>query len=94
MRFRPTWPCSGASSKPSLSTGSGLYIYAGEDLPEGEPEPKISAGTSTALNVSFLWRHPDNCSKELIWFLQKRKSNSLDDLTEDEGQKLIAWLNR
>jgi hypothetical protein len=26
--------------------------------------------------------------------LAKKGRNSLDDLTEDEGQKLLAWLNR
>ena len=72
--------------------GLGLYIYAGEDLPEGEPEPKISAGTSTALK-SLSSGNPTIAAKiDLV--LAKKEKNSLDDLTEDEGQKLIAWLNQ
>ncbi len=72
--------------------GLGLYIYAGEDLPEGEPEPKISSGTSTALKS--LSSGDSLIEQKINLALAKKGRNSLDELTEDEGQKLLAWLNR
>jgi hypothetical protein len=71
--------------------GLGLYIYAGDDLPAGEPEPKISDGTRKGLVV--LANDP-SIAEKINLALAKKGRSSLDDLTEDEGQKLILWLNR
>jgi hypothetical protein len=72
--------------------GLGLYIYIGDDLPAGEPEPKISLGTSTALKS--LSSGDSLIEQKINLALAKKGRSSLDDLTEDEGQKLILWLNR
>jgi hypothetical protein len=71
--------------------GLALYIYAGDDLPAGEPEPKISEETLVKLNELGATKE---IAAKIDLALAKKGRNSLDDLTEDEGQKLIAWLNR
>jgi hypothetical protein len=71
--------------------GLGLYIYAGEDLPEGEPEPKIGEETRAKLTELATTKEIET---KIDLALAKKGRSSLDDLTEDEAQKLILWLNR
>jgi ADP-ribose pyrophosphatase YjhB (NUDIX family) len=46
--------------------GLGLYIYAGEDLPEGEPEPKIGEETRAKLTELATTKEIVNCLKKKI----------------------------
>jgi hypothetical protein len=71
--------------------GLALYIYAGDDLPAGEPEPKI--GEETRAKLAELATTKE-IAERIDLALAKKGRNSLDDLTEDEGQKLLAWLNQ
>ena len=71
--------------------GLGLYIYAGEDLPVGEPEPQISELTRARLAELA---EKKEIAEKINLALAKKGRSSLDDLTEDEAQKLLAWLNR
>lgn len=68
--------------------GIGLYIYAGEDLPTGEPVSEL-----TRARLAELAEKKEIAEKINLALANKGRS-SLDDLTEDEAQKLLAWLNR
>jgi hypothetical protein len=63
--------------------GLGLYIYAGEDLPEGEPEPKISEETLVKLNELGATKE---IAERINLALAKKGRSSLGDLTETKGR--------
>jgi hypothetical protein len=67
--------------------GLGLYIYAGEDLPEGEAPNKLSSWQmETILNLA---NQTNTLLPKLIKYYNKSK---LDDLTEDEAANAIELL--
>jgi hypothetical protein len=63
-----------------------LYIYAGDDLPAGEPEPKISEETRAKLAELATTKE---IAEKIDLALAKKGRNSLDDLTEDEGRSSL-----
>lgn len=77
--------------------GLGLYIYAGEDLPE-EPPAKLATeeqkdGVKKLLNrLSDLTGRPFNDVETSAMGFLKISSNSADSIDVDEYAKLIAYL--
>lgn len=81
--------------------GLGLYIYAGEDLPEGEPEPKVDQKIinviveSAARYAEMKQGDPDELLK---FYLKKYKVQSIEELTYRDGitisKELSNLINR
>lgn len=77
--------------------GLGLYIYAGEDLPEGEETPKISE-----IKVTALRNRLNSADKELLkkgninlsTICKKYKIEALEELTEANLLDLNECLNK
>ena len=67
--------------------GLGLYIYAGEDMPEGEEETKVNMITPAQLNVLNKLSDTD---KEKVY--KKYEVNSLEEMTMVQASELISKL--
>ena len=81
--------------------GLGLYIYAGEDLPDGEETPKTTEVTIlskvTEQNIEKLIEQysamKNGNSTELTkYYLQKYNVKFLVELSEEQGKKIVAEL--
>jgi hypothetical protein len=68
--------------------GLGLYIYAGEDLPDGEEEPKIDK-KNVELICELAQKYAEikngNADELLKYYLNKFKALSIEDLTYSQG---------
>lgn len=81
--------------------GLGLYIYAGEDLPDGEEEPKVDQKIinviveSAAKYAEMKQGDPDELLK---FYLKKYKVQSIEELTYRDGitisKELSSLINR
>lgn len=80
--------------------GLGLYIYAGEDLPDGE-EPKatevVKLSKVTEQNIiklieQYSTKRNGNAEQLTKYYLQKCNVNSLSELTEECGKLIVAEL--
>lgn len=67
--------------------GLGLYIYAGEDMPEGEEETKVNMITPAQLNVLNKLSDAD---KEKVY--KKYEVDSLEEMTMVQASELISKL--
>ena len=67
--------------------GLGHYIYAGEDLPEAPPEPKVTPEVVVKISKAAEVAKAD-LSKTLTHF----KVNSLSDLTQNQANSLLTKL--
>jgi hypothetical protein len=68
--------------------GLGLYIYAGEDLPDGEEEPKIDKKMIELvceLSQKYAEIKNGNADELLKYYLNKFKALSIEDLTYSQG---------
>ncbi len=68
--------------------GLGLYIYAGEDLPDGEEEPKIDKKNIELiceLATKYAEIKNGNADELLKYYLNKFKALSIEDLTYSQG---------
>ena len=81
--------------------GLGLYIYAGEDLPDGEEEPKIDSKTIELvceLAAKYAEIKNGNADELLKYYLNKFKALSIEDLTYSQGiiigKELSNFINR
>lgn len=81
--------------------GLGLYIYAGEDLPDGEEEPKIDS-KNIELICELAQKYAEikngNADELLKYYLNKFKTQSIEDLTYSQGiiigKELSNLINR
>jgi hypothetical protein len=68
--------------------GLGLYIYAGEDLPDGEEEPKIDK-KNMDLIVELAAKYAEikngNASELISYYLNKYNIKNIEDLTYTQG---------
>lgn len=81
--------------------GLGLYIYAGEDLPDGEEEPKIdkkNIDLICELAQKYAEIKNGNADELLKYYLNKFKTTSIEDLTYSHGiiigKELSNLINR
>ena len=81
--------------------GLGLYIYAGEDLPDVEVEPKVTEVVKlskvTEQNIiklieQYSEKRNGNVDQLTKYYLKKCNVNSLTELTEECGKKIVAEL--
>lgn len=69
--------------------GLGLYIYAGEDMPEApEPSPLTDQQRQTLESMLNSDAHQDILIKAL-----ETKNIPIKNLTEEQAEKLITWVN-
>lgn len=76
--------------------GLGLYIYAGEDLPEGEEEPKIDKNmTDTILDLvnKYAAMKQGDPDELLKYYLTKYKAKSIENLTYKDGIEISKTLS-
>lgn len=78
--------------------GLGLYIYAGEDLPESEQEEPVKIEAKYIATIKELVKKYATIKKgkeeELIkYYLVKYKVKKLEDLTNEQGIILMKELN-
>ena len=68
--------------------GLGLYIYAGEDLPDGEEEPKVDKKIMNLI-VELAARYAEikkgDPDELLKYYLNKNKVKTIEDLTYSQG---------
>lgn len=85
--------------------GLGLYIYAGEDLPDGEEEPKTEPKATKVVKLSKVTEQnivklieqystmrngqPEELTK---YYLQKYSVKVLSELTEEQGKVIVKEL--
>ena len=77
--------------------GLGLYIYAGEDLPDGEEEPKIDAKYIEligALATRYAEMKKGNADELINYYLKKYKVKAIEDLTYSQGVAIGKELSR
>jgi len=77
--------------------GLGLYIYAGEDLPDGEEEPKIDAKYIEligALATRYAEMKKGNADELISYYLKKYKVKAIEDLTYSQGVAIGKELSR
>ena len=81
--------------------GLGLYIYAGEDLPDGEEQPKVTEVVKlskvTEQNIiklieQYSTMRNGNSSELTKYYLQKCNAKTLSDLTEEQGKAIVKEL--
>ena len=79
--------------------GLGLYIYAGEDLPDGEEEikevvklSKVTEQNITKLIEQYSAKRNGDVEALTTYFLKKCKVKSLAELTEEQGKAIVAEL--
>lgn len=68
--------------------GLGLYIYAGEDLPDGEPEPK----KKPSVKIAALDGIGDSLTEETRTVLREWAQEAIAICREDSPQACIAFL--
>ena len=81
--------------------GLGLYIYAGEDLPDGEEEPKIDKKQMdllVELATKYAEMKEGNPDELIRYYLNKYKVKAIEDLTYTQGvsinKELSTLINR
>lgn len=80
--------------------GLGLYIYAGEDLPDGEeekPEPKVSGILINAIKeaaTKYAEIKNGNADELLKYYLNKYKVQIIEELTYSQGVEIGKELNK
>ena len=81
--------------------GLGLYIYAGEDLPDTDIEPKktevVKLSKVTEQNIiklieQYSTKRNGNVDQLTKYYLKKCNVNSLSELTEECGKMIVAEL--
>jgi hypothetical protein len=76
--------------------GLGLYIYAGEDLPDGEEEPKVNETMIKAIKeatTKYAEIRNGDADELLKYFLSKYKVKSIEELTYTQGALIGKELN-
>ena len=76
--------------------GLGLYIYAGEDLPDGEEEPKVNGAiinTIASLVAKYAEIKNGNADELLKYYLNKYKVQTVSELTMAQGTLISKELN-
>ena len=77
--------------------GLGLYIYAGEDLPDGEEEPKVDKKAMdliTELAAKYSEKKNGSADELLKYYLNKYKVKAIDELTYTQGLAIEKELSR
>jgi len=79
--------------------GLGLYIYAGEDLPEGEtePEPKVDQKIINVIVESaarYAEMKKGNADELLKYYLNKYKAETIENLTYKDGIAISKELSK
>ena len=77
--------------------GLGLYIYAGEDLPEAEEEPKVDnkmINSIKELACRYAELKEGNEIELLNYYLNKFKVKSIEDLTYTQGTMIGKELSK
>lgn len=79
-------------TKAAARHGLGLYIYAGEDLPEGEEKPTEEQlyQQNKAAAAAWLLAYPNECGK----ILERFNVGVMDDMDRGMWEKIIAGLKR
>lgn len=79
-------------TKAAARHGLGLYIYAGEDLPEGEEKPTEEQiyQQNKAAAAAWMLAHPVETTKTLESF----NVSMMDDMSRDMWERVIAGLKR
>ena len=79
-------------TKAAARHGLGLYIYAGEDLPEGEEKPTDEQiyQQNKAAAASWMLAHPVETNKTLESF----NVSMMEDMSRDMWERVIAGLKR
>lgn len=85
--------------------GLGLYIYAGEDLPDGEDAPKTEPKVKEVVKLSkvteqnivklieqYSTMRNGNASELTKYYLQKFNVKELAELTEEQGKLIVKEL--
>ena len=72
--------------------GLGLYIYAGEDLPEGEDKPKPPAVQIKKTTADKLLAELERTGVSGGSMLKSYKVKALAELTEEQGQQALKKL--
>lgn len=78
--------------------GLGLYIYAGEDLPEAQSEPTVASSFEIKKNTinSLIKQYSAKSGqviKDISSLLAEHIGKNLADITESDAEKLIIKLN-
>jgi hypothetical protein len=76
--------------------GLGLYIYAGEDLPDGEEEPKVNETMIKAIKeaaTKYSEIRNGDAEELLKYYLNKYKVKSIEELTYTQGALIGKELN-
>lgn len=79
-------------TKAAARHGLGLYIYAGEDLPEGEEKPTEEQLYQQNKAAAAVWMlaHPAETTKTLESF----NVSMMEDMSRDMWEKIISGLKR
>lgn len=79
-------------TKAAARHGLGLYIYAGEDLPEGEEKPTEEQiyQQNKAAAAAWMLSHPVETTKTLESF----NVSMMEDMSRDMWERVIAGLKR
>lgn len=77
--------------------GLGLYVYAGEDLPEAEQAPaqapaQAPQGSSRDINIKTIIILAEKYGKANVINANGYNGRTWDQLTDDEVKKLKAWI--
>lgn len=76
--------------------GLGLYIYAGEDLPDGEEEPKENEVMIKAIKeaaTKYAEIKNGNADELLKYYLNKYKVKAIEELTYSQGALIGKEIN-
>lgn len=76
--------------------GLGLYIYAGEDLPDGEEEPKVDKkiiDLFCELAFNYAQIKKGNADELINFYLNKYKVQAIEDLTYRDGTAICKELS-
>lgn len=80
--------------------GLGLYIYAGEDLPEGEEAPEKAPEKPSNAKIAKGWCESMNISTEAFGNYLKAgikagavPDKRLNDMTDDEFNDVLRWVS-
>ena len=76
--------------------GLGLYIYAGEDLPDGEEEPKVNETMIKAIKeaaTKYAEIKNGNASELISYYLNKNNVKNIEDLTYSQGAAIGKEIN-
>lgn len=76
--------------------GLGLYIYAGEDLPDGEEEPKVDKKTIdliVELAAKYAEMKAGDPDELLKYYLTKCKVKAIEELSYNNGLAIVKELS-